>query len=176
MRPLVSLGLCLLLTACATPYQPNGGLFNFAAAGGYDDRQVNDVVWNIVYWGTAETTRDTMRDYWMYHAAELTLDKGYEGFEVHNLMFFGGSGSMSQNIQIAAVTFIPIPDVGGVQTGPTKKFDGEIKLLRSPADWSLPNVFKAADIKQILAPYITGPKCDNGNICPHQRDYLKSVN
>lgn len=162
-----------MLTACATPYQPNGSLFNFGAAGGYDDRQVNDVVWNIVYWGTAETTRDTMRDYWLYHAAELTLEKGYEGFEVHNLMFLQSGDTTSKSIQIAAtVPFLVVPDLGRPQTGVTKKYDGEIKLLKAPIVPSPPDVFDAAQLKQTLAPYINGPKCENGNICPHDHGYL----
>lgn len=64
------------LSACATvtPYQP-------AEKGyGYSEQQLESNRYRISYTASAKTPPDTLHDYLMYRAAELTLAQGYDYF------------------------------------------------------------------------------------------------
>jgi hypothetical protein len=49
-----------------------------------------------------------------------------------------------------------------------------IRMLRKPFAHNPPKVFDASLVKAALEPYVTGKKCDRGNICPHPDDYLRA--
>lgn len=71
-----------LLSACATPtpYQaamPGGGYQT-----GYSDMRIEDDRYRISFSGNDLTSRQTVENYMLYHAAELTLNSGYDWFEV----------------------------------------------------------------------------------------------
>jgi hypothetical protein len=63
MRAVILLGV--LLTGCATPYQPKG------FKGGYSDFVVRDGVYGITVNGNGYTGRDTLMQYWHRRAREL---------------------------------------------------------------------------------------------------------
>jgi hypothetical protein len=73
------LGLTMLglLAACGgqpTPYQP-------AADGyGYSEQQIEDNRYRVTFAGNDLTPADTVQNYLLYRAAELTLDRGYDYF------------------------------------------------------------------------------------------------
>jgi hypothetical protein len=73
------LGLTMLglLAACGgqpTPYQP-------AAEGyGYSEQQIEDNRYRVTFAGNDLTPADTVQNYLLYRAAELTLDRGYDYF------------------------------------------------------------------------------------------------
>ena len=48
-----------------------------------------------------------------------------------------------------------------------------IRMVRKPFDADPPRVFDATLVKTMLEPYVMGQKCNRGNICPHEKDYLK---
>jgi hypothetical protein len=77
----VVLGLAMVgvLGACGgapTPYQP-------AADGyGYSEQQIEDNRYRVTFAGNDLTKSDTVQNYLLYRAAELTLDRGYDYFTV----------------------------------------------------------------------------------------------
>jgi len=143
------LGLLLptALVGCqATRYQPA------ADAGGFAELELTDDIWRIRFMGNAYTTRETARSYWLYRAAELTISKGYHGFEV-------------------------LPQIGlAPSRGGALVIEGEIRMLKAPFEFVPPRTFNAESLKGALDPHVNGAKCDtrttSGNICPHAQDYL----
>jgi hypothetical protein len=69
------------LAACetATPYQP--AATNAPETGGYADTKLESNRWRVTFRGNSETTRQTVEDYLLYRAAELTLAQGFDWFE-----------------------------------------------------------------------------------------------
>lgn len=87
IRPLIRNGLAVavvagatLLSACAsgpTPYQ--------AAAGyerGYSETRIEDARYRIAFKGNSLTKRETVENYMLFRAAELTLQSGYDVFTI----------------------------------------------------------------------------------------------
>jgi uncharacterized membrane protein YgcG len=75
---LLTASLALLLAACATstPYQPaQKGL-------GYFDQKLESNRYRVSFTGSPRTSRETVENYVMYRAAELTLQNGYDYFVV----------------------------------------------------------------------------------------------
>jgi hypothetical protein len=146
---LVLLGLLLATTLAgcqATRYQPA------ADTGGFAELELIDGIWRIRFMGNSYTTQETARSYWLYRAAELTIAKGYDGFEV-------------------------LPQIGRVPSrGSALIVEGEIRMLKTPFEFVPPRTFNAASLKAALDPHVNGAKCDtqmtSGNICPHAHDYL----
>ncbi|QIQ88084.1 MAG: hypothetical protein G9473_03785 [Erythrobacter sp.] len=71
----VALGAC----ATSTPYQ------SAEAPGqqfGYQSEQIAADRFRVSFSGNEVTSRETVEEYLLYRAAELTRQKGYEGFEV----------------------------------------------------------------------------------------------
>jgi hypothetical protein len=135
------------LAGCqATRYQPAAG------AGGFAEIELTDDIWRVRFVGNAYTTQETARSYWLYRAAELTISKGYDGFEV-------------------------LPQIGPARSqGGAFAVEGEIRMLKAPFEFVPPRTFGAQSLKAALEPHVNGAKCDtrttSGNICPHAHDYL----
>lgn len=88
---LASAGL-LTLAACATP-QPYGPAAS-AGAAGYSSQMIEDDRARVTYRGRGDAAR--INDYALRRSAELTLDRGYDWFEVVNRFTepegYGGGG------------------------------------------------------------------------------------
>lgn len=73
-----------LLAACAssgpTPYQPASA--NYSR--GYTETKIEDTRYRISFKGNALTERETVENYMLYRAAELTLQSGYDTFTISN--------------------------------------------------------------------------------------------
>jgi hypothetical protein len=82
-----------LLAACAggpTPYQQAQGGF------GYSEQQIEENRYRVSFAGNSATSRQTVEDYLMYRAAELTVQTGHDWFEVvdrDTVQEFSGGGS-----------------------------------------------------------------------------------
>jgi hypothetical protein len=74
--------LALGLAACetATPYQPAAP--NTATAGGFTDQQIDSNHFRVTFQGNSVTPRQTVENYLLYRAAELTVKQGYDWFEM----------------------------------------------------------------------------------------------
>lgn len=72
-----------LLSACAatpTPYQPSVS----DSARGYSETKLEDSRYRISFKGNGVTNRETVENYLLFRAAELTLQSGYDTFTVVN--------------------------------------------------------------------------------------------
>jgi len=76
MRSRIAGVTCVLLVACATPYQ------RADLMGGFDETPFDEDRWLVSFYGNAYTTPDNVRTYLHYRCAELTLEKGYTSFLV----------------------------------------------------------------------------------------------
>lgn len=70
------------LVACATPtpYQPVEGNPASRLARGYSDQRIESNRYRLKFSGNSATSRETVEDYMLYRAAELTLENGYDWF------------------------------------------------------------------------------------------------
>ncbi len=77
----VAAALAGLLAACAsygpTPYQPAGG-----SDMGYSDTRIESDRFRVSFRGNSLTDRETVENYLLYRAAELTLQNGYDHFTI----------------------------------------------------------------------------------------------
>lgn len=67
----------LLLAGCVTAYQPLG------ATGGYKDERLEKDTYRVSFFGNGNTSRPAVFKYFLYRCAELTLEQGYEYFEIY---------------------------------------------------------------------------------------------
>lgn len=74
----ISVSLIIMLSGCATSYQPMG------YSGGYTERPIKEDVYIVTFKGNGFTAPERVRRYAMYRAAELTKEKGYDYFFVIN--------------------------------------------------------------------------------------------
>ncbi len=77
-RRLLFAALLLALGACATqtPYQPSDGGY------GYREQQIEEDRFRVTFAGNASTPRETVQNYLLYRAAELTIQNGFDHFTV----------------------------------------------------------------------------------------------
>jgi predicted small lipoprotein YifL len=72
------------LTACGTsgptPYQPQTA----DSSRGYSETRIENDRWRISFKGNSMTGRETVENYMLYRAAELTIQNGYDTFTVVN--------------------------------------------------------------------------------------------
>jgi hypothetical protein len=78
-RLLILLGTLSVVAACATPtpYQPAVG-----TRWGYEESQIESNRFRVSFGGNSLTDRETVETYLIYRAAELTVENGYDYFEV----------------------------------------------------------------------------------------------
>jgi hypothetical protein len=153
----------LVLAGCATTYQSSG------FTGGYSDEHVAEDVYRVKFGANGHATRETAQTYWLYRACELTLEKGFDGFEILSPIALGAAEPSSARVP---VFFIFIPSVGGGVPKPS--FEADIRLLKGPLVARPPKVFDARALKAALEPFVTADKkCNSGNVCPHIKKYLQ---
>lgn len=77
-----ALATATLTAACTsgpTPYQPAVGY-----ARGYTETKIEDARYRISFKGNTLTERETVENYMLYRAAELTVQSGYDTFTIVN--------------------------------------------------------------------------------------------
>jgi hypothetical protein len=152
----------LVLVGCATPYGSQG------ITGGFTELELEPNIWRINYGGNGFTTAETVQTYWLYRCAEITLEKGFAGFEViSNTHLVQGT---AREVRVAGPVYVPmyIP----MDSGPKPELIGDIRLLKAPVATKPGKVFDATWLKAQLEPFVKGKKCDEGNVCPHVHHYL----
>lgn len=73
-------GLALASCMTATPYQPAAS--SGSTRGGYSDEQIESNRFRVSFSGNSLTSRETVERYLLYRAAELTLQRGFDHFEM----------------------------------------------------------------------------------------------
>jgi len=82
MTVAAALAAALGLAACetATPYQPLAK--GSAVAGGFTNQQLDADHFRVTFEGNDLTDRETVETYLLYRAAEVTVDHGFDWFEM----------------------------------------------------------------------------------------------
>ena len=73
----------IALASCATPtpYQPLGAK-GTGASGGYSDQQISSDRYRVTFVGNTLTSRQTVENYLLFRAAELTVQQGFSSFTI----------------------------------------------------------------------------------------------
>jgi hypothetical protein len=73
-----------VLSACATPtpYQPVAATDSPSRQRGYSEVRIEDNRYRLSFAGNDMTKRETVENYLLYRAAEVTINSGYDWFEV----------------------------------------------------------------------------------------------
>jgi hypothetical protein len=75
----VAAALTLAACATATPYQPLG---TRGSSGGFAEQRIETNRYRVTFVGNDYTSRQTVENYLLYRAAELTVANGYDGFSI----------------------------------------------------------------------------------------------
>ena len=187
----------MLVSACAgsaASYSDASGTTKFLAdnAGGarvgFDVEKLDNETWHVTFEGNTWTTEGTAQTYGLYRCAVIALQNGYEGFEIRSNISFDGFEKTYEDLPGTPAPSAILPYLGGgavpyalvfalTPGGGTAfpVFSSEIRLLKKPFPGQPPKVFDAAVLKTALEPYVMGMKCEKGNVCAHERGYLKSA-
>lgn len=78
---LLAIGL-LSLNACVSPTPYQAASLTAPSSGGYSQIKIEENRYRLKFAGNSQTARDTVENYMLYRAAELTLDQGYDWFSL----------------------------------------------------------------------------------------------
>jgi len=81
----IVIGLVLLTSACttrSTPYQPLHS--STGITGGYSEQRIDADHFRVSFAGNRLTSRERVESYLLYRAAELTLQNGFDYFEIED--------------------------------------------------------------------------------------------
>jgi hypothetical protein len=166
-RIALAAALGLALAGCATAYGPE------SRWGGYSEQRLSDTVWWVRFGGNGFTTAETVQTYWLYHCADFTLGKGYDGFAITSRVDLTSAdrpavpGAREPRLILASAQGGAVP--GQIDLKPAMA--GRIRLLKKPFTPVPGAVFDAAALRAQLGSAVEGPKC-GGNICPYVHTYL----
>jgi hypothetical protein len=149
---------CACLAGCgATAYQDRGW------SGGFEERQISANTWQLSFAGNGYTSYETVQTYWLYRAAEFTLQKGYDGFSVGASLRLTSFAPQTATGLVKIQVYSPAPD-------DKPGLSGTITLLKRPFKAGPPHVFDAVALHARLEPLVKS-LCGS-NVCPHFHDYL----
>lgn len=80
LAAILVLGAGLAACATATPYQPN--IPGQQVSGGFSELRLEPDRFRVSFAGNSLTSRETVEGYLLYRAAELTVQQGYDWFEI----------------------------------------------------------------------------------------------
>jgi hypothetical protein len=143
-------GVCLLLCACATPYQ------GLSSVGGVDAQRISGDTYRIVARGNSFTDPATLQDYVLLKAAETALAAGATHFLVgpgQDRTVFGVAPVAPATFIATrrAITFIPAQSVTFVRPGQ----DVLVRILKVPPRVLPPvGAFDAREVEAAIGPRV----------------------
>lgn len=154
--------LALLLAACAgaTPYQP-------AVHGqGFTEQRLESNRYRITFAGNSITPRQTVENYLIYRAAELTLQQGFDYFvltdestsaETRYRHDFGGWGGWGPYY------WYPRGSIGMHTSSPETEFEATASILmfKGPKPADERKAFDAREVKANLEAAVVRPQPDS---------------
>jgi hypothetical protein len=165
------LATAFLVSGCsATPYK------SYGARGGFQEKKLSENRFFVRYEVNGHATKLTLQSYWLYRAAQVTLENGYDGFAIapdpvihahplnHTLLTSQDAG-LPHKLQMSSHLI-------SVGTGYAPSMAGEIQLLKAPLTADPPRVLNARVVVAALQPVIEGAKCARENVCVHDSSYL----
>ena len=165
----LALFVSLLYGCGATKYQDTSG----SITGGYSVKHMEGDIYRVVFGANGFTTRETAQTYWLYRCATLTIEKEFEGFEIlSNITLsqkipaeeFFYPGNSYKKAQYYAPIYI--------DDSHKPHIEADIRLLRGDLKPNPPKVFDARKLIVALEQYVSGKKCNSGNVCEHVHKYL----
>lgn len=165
MRP--SRGLAWILAAAlagcatATPYQPQQGGF------GYAEQKIESNRYRVTFAGNSSTELQTVENYVLHRAAEVTLAQGYDHFVVSDRATQGEADDRRPAVTFGFGGFgFGRHHHGGIGIATTTggredtRYQGAVEILmkrgRKPADDV--NAFDAREILENLGPVVRRPE------------------
>ena len=170
---ILALIACAQLSGCVTSYQK---LTAFGFSGGYSDEDLGRDVYRIRFAANGFTSYETAQCFWLYRCAELTLQRGFQGFEILSDIRLSEIKrpkdliGVSDRIQPAFFIPLIIPIPSGRSNKPL--IIGDIHLLKAPIEAAPPRIFDARMLKDALEPFLSEPIKSGGNVKPHIHEYL----
>jgi hypothetical protein len=76
MKSRVFFCIIFIVAGCTTAYGPE------SMTGGYRERLIDDNTYIVSFFGNGHTPEQQVWNYWLYRCAELTLEKGYNYFDL----------------------------------------------------------------------------------------------
>ncbi len=162
---IAALTVAALLGACATatPYQPAG-----KNGEGYSEQRLETNRYRIRAVGNSATPRDTVENYLMYRAAEVTLQNGYDWFVIADRMtqvdpqrtgggsgvgigIGGSSGNFGTGVSIGLSSLFGSGDKTAYQA------QADILVFRNPKPDNDPKAFDAQQVKANLESTLQRP-------------------
>lgn len=149
----VALMAATVLTACATttPYQPVRDGY------GYQDQRIEANRYRVTFTGSTATPRQTVENYLLYHAAELTLASGNDYFIVtQSSTSANGKSGSGLSLGLGGFGFGSRSGLGvgvGTSTGGDKveySAQAEIVTYKGKKPDDNPQAFDAREVKQNL--------------------------
>jgi hypothetical protein len=165
--------LALLISGCANiaTYQPYS-MYN----GGYTDEQLSEAVYKVSFSGSL-TNQLTVQTYWLYRAAELTLEKGFDGFEILDASPTERPTALSGNYRVRCEDLNLMCLANGHNS--LEQASAVIHLLKAPVKPVPYKVFDAKVLKERMTPIVKGKNCGESGlmfatsqVCPHDKSYL----
>jgi hypothetical protein len=152
------IALGLMLAACAaapTPYQAARNGF------GYSEQRIEENRYRVSFAGNSATSRQTVEDYLLYRAAELTVQNGRDWFEVvdRNTVqdYAGYGGSPSFGVGVGGGSGfgvgLSMPMFGGGGSG-RYTADMDILLQAGAKPQENPNAYDAFSVISRLQPKV----------------------
>ena len=130
------------------------------------------MIWRVSYSGNGYTTYETVQTYWLYRSAQLTLEQGFDGFQILSNIRLVSPRLPRREVKIAASStpiFIPMYTAAPAYA---PSLQGDIRMLKLPF-YAVPGkIFNAAALRNELEPLVSGSKCGSDNVCPHVHHYL----
>lgn len=80
LAAVLALGATLAACATATPYQPN--IPGQQVSGGFSEMRLEPDRWRVTFAGNSLTSREVVEGYLLFRASELTVQQGYDWFEI----------------------------------------------------------------------------------------------
>ncbi len=161
-----ALGLAACGTYGPTPYQPAAG-----SQQGYADTMIESNRFRVSFKGNSLTERETVENYLLYRAAELTLQQGYDHFTIadrdtdrERRIRGGGPTYYGSRLNYLYLhprygwigSYSPVWGPSTYSEVTQYEASAEIVLGRGPKS-SDPNAFDARDVSKNLAGSVTRP-------------------
>ena len=163
VTPVLAIAGVLGLAACGvpTPYQP-------AVDGqGYTELQIEDDRFRVTFSGNRLTARETVENYLLYRAAEITVARGFDHFVVADWEIERRTTYFSTMIGVGGgfgygrydVLGDPFGGFGSATARPTDRYTGyaNIVLQRGAKPASQPETYDARAVLRRLAPAVRQP-------------------
>ena len=117
-------GIALVLSGCATSYQPQG------LTGGFSETQLDTNMYRVTFEGNGFTDRQRSQDFTLLRSAELTLQHGYKYFVIIN----ANQSSRYSSYTTPSRTNVDATVYGNSISGTATTYGGHTEVITKPSN------------------------------------------